>query len=72
LPITELKFLIAESEPPEARKKRRSSVGRSSGETYEALLEHVAPGASLTRIKPADAVVSTRTSPISRSTTPCS
>jgi len=49
-----LKILIAECEPPPAREKRRDSVGRSSGETYEALLEHVAPGASWTRMKPAD------------------
>jgi GMP synthase (glutamine-hydrolysing) len=49
-----LKFLIAESEPPQAREKRRRSVGRSSGETYESLLEHVAPDAEWTRIQPAD------------------
>lgn len=47
-------YLIAESEPPEARKKRRESVGRSSGDTYEALLAHLGPKASCTRIKPAD------------------
>lgn len=49
-----LKFLIAESEPPAAREKRRKSVGRSSGETYAALLDHLAPGAHATRVKPAD------------------
>jgi GMP synthase (glutamine-hydrolysing) len=49
-----LKFLIAESEPPQAREKRRRSVGRSSGETYESLLEHVAPDAVWTRVQPAD------------------
>jgi GMP synthase (glutamine-hydrolysing) len=49
-----LKFLIAESEPPQAREKRRRSVGRSSGETYESLLEHVAPEAEWTRVQPAD------------------
>lgn len=55
MPVTPLNLLVAESEPPEAREKRRASVGRSSGETYEALLQHVAPGARLTRVKPADA-----------------
>jgi GMP synthase (glutamine-hydrolysing) len=49
-----LNFLIAESEPPEARDRRRQSVGRSSGETYEALLERIAPGAKTTRVTPAD------------------
>jgi GMP synthase (glutamine-hydrolysing) len=49
-----LNFLIAESEPPQAREKRRRNVGRSSGETYESLLEHIAPGARITRVTPAD------------------
>lgn len=49
-----LRFLIAESEPPQAREKRRRSVGRSSGETYEGLLGHVAPDAEWMRVKPAD------------------
>ncbi|WP_294391659.1 type 1 glutamine amidotransferase [uncultured Sphingomonas sp.] len=49
-----LQFLIAECEPPAARDKRRHSVGRSSGETYEALLAHVAPGAECVRITPTD------------------
>lgn len=49
-----LKFLIAESEPPEARDKRRASVGRSAGETYEAVLQRIAPGAEVRRIKPVD------------------
>ncbi len=51
---TPLNLLIAESEPPEARDKRRESVGRSSGETYETLLADLVPGARVTRIKPAD------------------
>ena len=55
MPSQSLRFLIAESEPPEARAKRRASVGRSSGETFDALLDHVAPGARCTRVKPADA-----------------
>lgn len=49
-----LNFLIAENEPPEARDKRRRSVGKSSGETFDALLDHLAPGARTTRIKPTD------------------
>ena len=52
-----LNFLIAESEPPESRDKRRDSVGRSSGETYEAVLRHIAPAAKLSRIAPADGVI---------------
>jgi GMP synthase (glutamine-hydrolysing) len=49
-----LRFLVAESEPPEAREKRRESVGRSSGETYLAVLQELAPGAACHRVKPAD------------------
>ena len=49
-----LNYLIAESEPPQAREKRRESVGRTSGDTYEALLAHIGPEASCTRIKPTD------------------
>ena len=50
-----LRFLVAESEPPEARESRRESVGRSSGETYLDTLLSLAPGADCHRIKPADA-----------------
>lgn len=50
-----LRFLIAESEPPEARDERRKSVGRSSGETYLDLLTRLAPGATCHRVTPADA-----------------
>lgn len=50
-----MRFLVAESEPLEARQKRRASVGRSSGETYLDLLEELVPGARCTRVKPADA-----------------
>lgn len=49
-----LRFLIAESEPPEDREKRRRSVGRSSGEMYRDVLLSLVPGASCTRIMPAD------------------
>nr|WP_280137414.1 gamma-glutamyl-gamma-aminobutyrate hydrolase family protein [Methylobacterium sp. Leaf87] len=50
-----LRFLVAESEPPDAREKRRESVGRSSGESYVETLERLAPGAICHRITPADA-----------------
>ncbi|WP_267425212.1 type 1 glutamine amidotransferase [Methylobacterium sp. GC_Met_2] len=50
-----LRFLVAESEPPDARRKRRESVGRSSGETYLEILESLAPGSACDRVKPADA-----------------
>lgn len=49
------RFLVAESETPEAREKRRASVGRSSGETYLDILRRLAPGASCDRVQPADA-----------------
>jgi GMP synthase (glutamine-hydrolysing) len=57
----QLNLLIVESEPAEARNRRRASVGRSSGETYEALLDHVAPGARWTRVHPADNGAATST-----------
>ncbi len=50
-----MNLLVAESEPPEARRERRESVGRSSGETYIDILRQLAPGARCTRVKPADA-----------------
>jgi GMP synthase (glutamine-hydrolysing) len=50
-----LRLLVAESEPPEAREKRRESVGRSSGQTYLEILHKLAPGAECDRVKPADA-----------------
>lgn len=49
-----LRFLVAESEPHQAREKRRDSVGRSSGETYIETLRSLAPGARCDRVKPAD------------------
>jgi GMP synthase (glutamine-hydrolysing) len=49
------RFLVAESETPEAREKRRASVGRSSGETYLDIIRRLAPGASCDHIQPADA-----------------
>jgi GMP synthase (glutamine-hydrolysing) len=50
-----LSFLVAESEPPQARDKRRRSVGKSSGETYVETLRALAPDARCHRVKPADA-----------------
>jgi GMP synthase (glutamine-hydrolysing) len=49
-----LRFLVAESEPQQAREARRESVGRSSGETYIDTLRFLAPGAVCHRVKPAD------------------
>lgn len=49
-----LRFLVAESEPPQSRDDRRQSVGRSSGETYIDTLCSLAPGAVCHRVKPAD------------------
>jgi GMP synthase (glutamine-hydrolysing) len=49
-----MRILVAESEPPAAREKRRDSVGRSSGETFVKRLAQLAPGAICDRVKPAD------------------
>ena len=48
------RFLVAESEPQEARAKRRDSVGRSSGETYVDTLAWLCPHTTCDRITPAD------------------
>jgi GMP synthase (glutamine-hydrolysing) len=50
----QFRFLVAESEAPEARDARRDSVGRSSGESYVRTLEHIAPGAICSQLKPAE------------------
>ena len=50
-----LRFLVADSEPPDAREERRESVGCSSGETYVDTLLELAPGALCDRVTPADA-----------------
>jgi len=49
-----MRFLISESEPRAARDKRRQSVGRSSGETFEKRLRSLADNASCTRVMPSD------------------
>lgn len=50
-----MRFLIAESEPPEDRQRRRDTVGRSAGETYIDTLRELAPDADCDRVTPADA-----------------
>jgi GMP synthase (glutamine-hydrolysing) len=50
-----LRFLVAESEPAEARERRRESVGRSSGESFQDVLREIATGAHMLRVAPADA-----------------
>jgi GMP synthase (glutamine-hydrolysing) len=49
-----LRFLVAESEPPQARAERRESAGQSSGESYCDTQRSLAPGARCDRVKPAD------------------
>jgi len=49
-----MRLLVAESSPPEARDKRRESVGMSSGETYLETLKRLAPQAECHQVKPAD------------------
>jgi GMP synthase (glutamine-hydrolysing) len=50
----QLRLLVAESEPREARENRRENVGRSSGETYLDTLRFLVPDAVCERVKPAD------------------
>lgn len=49
-----LRFLVAESETPDARERRRAAVGRSSGETYVDTLRALAPGAECVLVRPAE------------------
>lgn len=49
-----LRFLIAESEPPEARAERRSATGRSSAESFADTLRAIAPDARLDLVRPAE------------------
>lgn len=48
------RFLIAESESPGARDRRRQSVGRSSGETYADTLRGLHPGVETELVRPAE------------------
>ncbi|MGI4793548.1 MAG: type 1 glutamine amidotransferase [Janthinobacterium lividum] len=49
---TPLRLLVAESETAEARAARRATVGRSSGESYVATLQGIAPGAVCDLVRP--------------------
>lgn len=49
-----MRFLVAESETAEHRAERRARAGKSSGETFRATLEQMAPGAEVVRVEPAD------------------
>lgn len=48
------RFLVAESETKEQRRRRRADVGRSEGESFVDVLRELAPGASVQRVSPAD------------------
>ncbi|SEK98451.1 GMP synthase (glutamine-hydrolysing) [Sphingomonas palmae] len=50
-----MRFLVAESETAQDRADRRERAGKSSGESFQATLEQMAPGAEVTRVEPADA-----------------
>ena len=56
-------YLIAQSELPEEREKRRQRAGKSAGETYRATLEQLCPGASVEIASPADADAPRLTAP---------
>lgn len=47
-------FLIAQSELPEEREKRRERAGKSAGETYKETLDQLRPGATVDIASPAD------------------
>lgn len=47
-------YLVAQSELPEEREQRRRNAGKSAGETYQATLRQLAPGARVTIASPAD------------------
>ena len=49
-----IRFLVAESETPDARDRRRASVGRSSGETYMDAVCALTPGAVCDLVRPAE------------------
>jgi len=48
------RFLLAESEPREAREQRRESAGRSSGESYAETLRQMQPDARIDLVKPVE------------------
>lgn len=49
-----MRFLVVESETADERAERRRQAGRSSGESYQATLEQLVPGAEISRVAPAD------------------
>ncbi len=49
-----MRFLIAESESPDAREARRRTVGRSNGESYAACLATIAPDAAIHTVRPGE------------------
>ena len=49
------RYLVAQSERPEQRERRRRRAGKSSGETYAATLSQLCPRASVDIVSPADA-----------------
>ncbi len=51
------RFLLAESEPREARDERRESAGRSSGESYAETLRQMEPGVAIDLVKPVEEAV---------------
>lgn len=50
-----LRFMVADSEPADAREQRRLSAGASAGEAYAAVLAAIQPGATVELVNPADA-----------------
>ncbi|MBB4860714.1 hypothetical protein HNO88_004059 [Novosphingobium chloroacetimidivorans] len=48
-------YLVAQSELPEERERRRESAGKSAGEAYRATLQQLKPGARIEISSPADA-----------------
>ena len=49
-----MRFLVVESETDEERDARRESAGKSSGETFAATLDQLAPGCDVTLVTPSD------------------
>jgi GMP synthase-like glutamine amidotransferase len=47
-------YLVAQSELPHEREKRRQNAGKSAGETYRATLRQLAPGSRVEIASPAD------------------
>lgn len=47
-------YVVAQSELPHERERRRDNAGKSAGETYKATLEQLCPGARVDILSPAD------------------